>query len=355
MKTRVMIMAGGTGGHIYPALAVAEKLQAKGCQIFWMGTPKGLEATIIPKTTIPIYWISISGLRGKGFLSLFMAPFKLTIALIQAMRILLKIKPAVVLGMGGFVTGPGGLVSRLFRIPLVIHEQNAIAGLTNRWLSKIATRVLEAFPQSFLNIKATLTGNPVRQNITNILPPEKRISEPGALRILIIGGSLGAVILNEMLPAAVAKIDIHKRPKLWHQTGIKNIEHAKFQYQQAHIDAELAPFIENMNEAYEWADLVICRAGALTISELMNVGMASILIPYPHAVDDHQTHNARYLVNHQAAIMIPQAQLSPSIMADLICDLADHREQVVAMANRARACAKPMAADQVADICLELA
>ncbi len=349
-----MIMAGGTGGHIYPALAVAELLQKKGCEVFWMGTPNGMESTIIPKYGIAMHCVSISGLRGKGITSLAMAPIKLVIALSQAGLIILKKKPDVVLGMGGFVTGPGGLMSWFLRKPLVIHEQNAIAGMTNRLLSKIANRVLEAFPRSFgKNVSCQLTGNPIRGNVLNVSEPGIRLkSHSGNLRILVIGGSLGAVAINQVLPKALKRIDEAVRPEVWHQVGKKNIEQAEHDYGELAVSAKVVPFIENMGEAYEWADIVLCRAGALTIAEIMSVGIASILVPYPYAVDDHQSKNASFLLEKKAAILLPQDQLDEVKLADNFMYFENNRQELLEMAESAKSCGIKNSAEQVADICM---
>lgn len=356
--TTVLVMAGGTGGHVFPALAVAEQMRAQGIAVHWLGTRAGLEARLIPEAGIAIDFISIKGLRGKGMLDWLLAPLRLLIAVSQALQVCLRLKPNVVLGMGGFVTGPGGLASWLLRKPLVIHEQNAIPGMTNRWLAKLARRVLEAFPHSFQQQrKVHHTGNPVRASILNIDRPEQRYAgRSGPLRILIIGGSLGAQALNECVPQALARLDPKTRPQVWHQSGRNKLVSTQQAYAAQQVDARLAEFIDDMDTAYAWADLLICRAGAMTISEISNVGIASILVPYPHAVDDHQTANARYLSQAGAAVLIQQIDLSPQRLADELNKLNEGgRTLLLDMANKALALARPHATDDVIRQCLEVA
>lgn len=362
MVKRVVIMAGGTGGHVFPGLAVAQELRARGIEIVWMGTRNGLEADVVPKSGIDIEWVTVSGLRGKRITSWLSAPFKLTSAVIQAMQILLRRKPIAVLGMGGFVTGPGGMAAWLLRKPLIIHEQNAVAGMTNRMLAPLATRVLEAFPGTFAaKFNAEFTGNPVRGDISALASPEQRLQgRSGALRLLVIGGSLGAQVLNEMVPAAIAQFSNDQRPDIWHQTGKRNLESAKGHYKTANVTARVEPFITDMAAAYSWADLVLCRAGALTVAELAAAGLPSILVPYLHAVDDHQTRNAAYLTNAHAAVLIPQLQLSVDKLVQTLRDFCStpsqwDRDKLLSMAKTARHLAKPDATSKVADYCLEAA
>lgn len=353
----VMIMAGGTGGHVFPALAVANELRDRGIEVVWMGTRHGLEAKLVPEQGFDIEWISIAGLRGKKIGRLLSAPFMLMLAAWQSMRVIMRQKPRLVLGMGGFVSGPGGFVARLMGKPLCIHEQNAYAGLTNRILSRIASRVMEAFPGSFpKRSDVILTGNPVRQEIASLDEPEVRMQgRSGALRLLVLGGSLGARALNEVVPQAMALLPTEQRPVVKHQVGVRNYESAHSYYQECGMEAELLPFIDDMSEAYAWADLVLCRAGALTISELTAAGIAALLVPYPYAVDDHQTLNARFLVNAGAAVLIPQSELSPQRLVELLKGFIDGRNLLLDYAKAARALARPDATRDVVDICLHAA
>lgn len=347
----VLIMAGGTGGHVFPALAVADELRLRGIPVVWLGTKAGIESRLVPQAGYPIEWMSITGLRGKSTLTLLLAPVRLLIACWQALTVLLNRKPCAVLGMGGFASGPGGLMAWLIRKPLVVHEQNAIPGLTNKVLARLATVVLQAFPAVFKN--ATTTGNPVRQSICELSKPEDRLEQrQGNLRLLVIGGSLGAVKLNEVIPQALAKIDVDKRPQVIHQTGLKNIEAAKAIYSDAGVDAKVEAFIDDMPSVYEWADLVICRAGAMTVFELAAAGVASILVPYPYAVDDHQTQNAVYLEHAGAAIVKQQDELSADWVADVIGDFSVNRKKLIDMAVAARTLAIPGSAKTIADACL---
>ena len=351
----VLIMAGGTGGHVFPALAVADELRLRGVPVVWLGTKAGIESRLVPQAGYPIEWMSVTGLRGKSAMALFLAPVRLTMACWQALVVLLKRKPCAVLGMGGFASGPGGLMAWFLRKPLLVHEQNAIPGLTNKVLAKLATVVLQAFPNVFN--KGRTTGNPVRQSICDIAAPESRLAQrpdnnSESLRLLIIGGSLGAVKLNEIIPQALAEIKIDQRPQVIHQTGLKNIESAKAHYMNAGVDATVEAFIDDMPAAYEWADLVICRSGAMTVFELAAAGIASILVPYPHAVDDHQTHNAYYLEAAGAAIIRQQDELTVDWLVDVINDFSANRKKLLDMAVSARQLAIPGSAKTIADACL---
>ncbi|MDH5230347.1 MAG: undecaprenyldiphospho-muramoylpentapeptide beta-N-acetylglucosaminyltransferase [Gammaproteobacteria bacterium] len=355
MSARVLVMAGGTGGHVFPALAVADELRSRGFEVSWLGTRNGLEADVVPKAGFEIDWISISGLRGKGLLGWLKAPLRIFIALMQARRIQRLRKPQAVLGMGGFVTGPGGLMAWMLRIPLLVHEQNAIPGLTNRLLSRFANVVMEAFPGSFTRKDVKDTGNPLRSGITHTqLPNERFAKREGAINLLVIGGSLGAVALNKCVPQALRSMPESLRPQVWHQTGTKHIEQTQLFYQEADVKGRVVAFIDDMAEAYAWADLVICRAGALTISELAAVGVASILVPYPFAVDDHQTVNARYLVDSGAALLLPQNKLDEQALGEIIRRLANDRERLLEMANAARSLGRPQATQMVANLCQEV-
>lgn len=351
-------MAGGTGGHVFPALAIADYLRQRNVPLFWLGTRLGIEARVVPEKGYQLATIHISGLRGKGLLRWIQAPVVLLIALAQSMLILMHIKPAVVLGMGGFVSGPGGIAACLMRIPLCIHEQNAIAGLTNRILAPMARRVMQAFPDTFPVVRnAHTTGNPVRTEIEGILPPAQRIRIDGILplRILVLGGSQGARRLNRVVPETLSRLPRDMYFEIRHQTGEKYSSETMAFYQALNLKVQLEPFINNIAEAYAWADLVICRSGALTIAELSAAGVASILVPFPFAVDDHQTANARYLVDHGAAVLLPEKDLSEENLGRLIRNFYRSRQRLLDMAQNARAQARPQAASKVAELCLETA
>jgi len=351
------VMAGGTGGHVFPALAVAELLREQGMEVFWIGTRRGLETRLVPAHGFPLEWIGIEGLRGKGPRQLLAAPAKLAVALRQAAGILRRRRPDLVLGMGGFASGPGGLMARLLGVPLVIQEQNRIPGLTNRWLSRIAARVFEAFPGSFpAGCGAITSGNPVRPEILALPTPRERLAaRSGPGRLLVIGGSLGAKVLNETVAGAIAALPPEQRPQVRHQAGERTLETARRAYIEAGVEAQVIPFIEEMAEAYAWADLVVCRAGALTVSELTAAGVGSILVPYPHAVDDHQTGNARYLADVGAALLMPQTELSPASLGAVLAGLFSDRSRLIAMAQAARGRAEPDAAARIARACWEVA
>jgi len=345
-------MAGGTGGHVFPALTVAEYLRDRGWRVVWLGTRLGLEATLVPQRGFDIEWLRFSGVRGKGLVRLALLPLDLLVAFAQSVRVLLRHRPDVVLGMGGYVTFPGGMMAALLGRPLAIHEQNSIAGLANRVLSKVADRVLEAFPGSLRS--ATCIGNPVRREIAALAAPADRFqARAGALRILIVGGSQGAQALNECVPRALALLPADRRPRVTHQAGAKHIDALRRNYAEAGVDAELVAFIDDMAAKYAGADLVICRAGAMTVSELSAAGVGSVLVPFPQAVDDHQATNARFLSGADAAILMPQRELAPDRLAELLRGLT--REACLAMAERARALAKPDAAASLAAACMELA
>jgi UDP-N-acetylglucosamine--N-acetylmuramyl-(pentapeptide) pyrophosphoryl-undecaprenol N-acetylglucosamine transferase len=342
-KKRILIMAGGTGGHIFPALAIANELKQRGMIVHWLGSKNGMESRIVPQNNIEISYLNISGLRGKNIFTLLLAPFKISIAIIQALKILYKFKPNAVIGMGGFVTGPGGLATWLMQIPLFIHEQNSIAGLTNKLLAPLATKVMTGFANTFPN--SIYTGNPLRVSILNVTA--KKFSKHKSLNILILGGSLGAQILNKTIPLALKYIkhDVN----IWHQTGNKQLNITKNNYSILQ-NIKITAFIDDMAEAYNWADLIICRAGALTISEITQIGIASILIPYPYAVDDHQTKNATFLAKHKAAILLAQTELTPEKLANIVNDL--NHNDLQNMAIIAKSYAKPNATKQIVDLCL---
>ena len=353
MNKTLMIMAGGTGGHVYPAMAVADNLKAQGWNIVWLCTEGGMENRLIENKDYQKAMITMRGVRGKGLMGWLLLPIKLSIALTQSYKAIAKYQPNLVLGMGGFAAFPGGLMASLLRKPLVIHEQNSVAGLTNKTLAYFASKVLAAFPAAF-GSKATLVGNPVRVDITQILSPEARLAErTGPLRLLVVGGSLGAQALNEVLPKALAEIAVENRPLVVHQAGEKHIAALQGNYQVANVQAEAKAFIDDMAAMYSWADIVICRAGALTVAEVSAAGVASVLVPFPHAVDDHQTSNAHYLSDAGAAILIPQVEFTVAKVAALLRNLT--REQCLSMAIKARALGKPQASADVADICKELA
>lgn len=350
MAIKIMILAGGTGGHVFPGLAVAEHLLTQGHQVFWMGTQGRLEARVVPKAGIIMDWLSVSGIRGKGWLVKLFAPFMLVKACWQARRILSQRKPDVVLGMGGFVAGPGGLMAKLLGIPLVIHEQNSVPGMTNRIIAHFATQSLEAFQGSFdSSIRAQCVGNPLRKAI-NGRKVGLDLRKP--VCILIIGGSLGAKVLNDIVPKTIA--DLLPEPVIWHQTGRAMEVAVHDSYEALHINARVEVFIDNMAEAYQWADLVICRSGAITVSELVAMGLPSILVPYPYAVDDHQTKNARYLSDSGAAILMSQDKFTVDHLAEILKKLLQNRAEINAMGQAASALARPDAAARVAAICLQV-
>ncbi len=355
----IMILAGGTGGHVYPAIAVAQQLRDWGHEVVWMGTRKGLEARIVPASGIPIAWLSVSGLRGKGVFTWLLAPAQLAIAIGQALSIVWRFKPRAVLGMGGFVAGPGALVSLVLGKPLIIHEQNALAGLTNRLLAPFASRVLTGFPSAFGREDTVFIGNPVRREIAAIPPPEERLANRrGCLRLLVLGGSLGAKRLNDVLPEALARIPLSQRPEVWHQAGRDLIDAAIYGYQAAGVEARIEAFIENMAAAYAWCDLVICRAGALTIAELAAAGAGAILVPYPHAVDDHQSVNARFLTETGAALTIRNEEFDASGLARVLEPFLSgdvNRVRLQEMARAARRKGRLDAVEQAARSCLEVA
>ena len=345
-------MAGGTGGHVFPGLAVADEMRGRGWNVVWMGARSGIEARLVPAHGYPVEWIRAAALRGKGLVAKLLLPFNLLIGFWQSARAIFRIRPDVVLGMGGYVAFPGGMMASLFARPFAVHEQNAIAGLTNRVLAGVADKSLAAFPGALKN--AEWTGNPVRAEIAAIAQPAERYaSRSGRLRLLVVGGSLGAQALNDAVPKALALISEEARPAVLHQSGEKNLDVLNSNYRSSGVRGELVAFIEDMARCYAEADLVICRAGAMTIAELSAGGMASVLVPFPHAVDDHQSANARFLSEQGAAILVPQEKLTPKGLADLIRSL--DRKTLLVMAEKARVLGKPEAARVVADRCVELA
>lgn len=351
MRT-ILIMAGGTGGHIFPALAVADQLRDKGWKVVWLGSKAGMESQLVPQYGFEIEWVRFSGLRGKGLLRLVLLPLNLLIAFCQSARAIFRVRPDVVLGMGGYISFPGGIMAALLARPLVLHEQNSIAGLANKVLARVADRILVAFPNALKN--SEWTGNPVRRDIAQLPAPEWRFrNRAGNLKVLVVGGSLGAQALNETVPRALALIPQSQRPEVTHQAGEKHLAMLESGYREAGVSATTLAFIRDMASAYAMADVVICRAGALTISELAAAGIASVLVPFPSAVDDHQTFNARYLADQSAAVLLPQAELTPRKLADLL--LGFTRTKLLDMANRARALGRPDAARIVAERCMAVA
>lgn len=353
----ILIMAGGTGGHVYPALAVARALQASSREIVWLGTHRGLEARIIPEAGIDMEWISVKGLRRKGVLALIIAPLQLGWALLQALAVIIRHRPAAVLGMGGFVSGPGGVAAWLTRRPLLIHEQNAAAGMTNRLLARLARVVLQAFPDSFnADVIAETVGNPVREDIAALpLPADRYSSRQGRMRLLVLGGSQGALALNQAVPAGLALLDPELRPIVRHQCGERTLQAAEEAYINHDVDVELLPFIEDIATVYAWADLVICRAGALTVAELCAAGVPALFVPYPAAVDDHQTANARPMTAAGAAAIIQESELTPELLADLLRDWLQSRSTLLEKANKARALARSDSLSRITELCLEQA
>jgi UDP-N-acetylglucosamine--N-acetylmuramyl-(pentapeptide) pyrophosphoryl-undecaprenol N-acetylglucosamine transferase len=350
MSHTILIMAGGTGGHIFPGLAVAEQLRAAGWEVVWMGARGGMEERLVPRYGYRAAWIRARAARGKGIVQKLLLPANLLYSFWESARHIRRLKPSVVLGLGGYVAFPGGMMASLLDRPLALHEQNAIPGLANRVLARFCDRVMVAFPGALPG--AEWTGNPVRAEIAAIAPPEERLQgRDGPLRLLVVGGSLGAQALNDALPKALALLDA--KFLVVHQSGEKHLEALQGNYRAAGVEGELVAFIEDMACRYAEADLVICRAGALTIAELSAGGMASILVPFPHAVDDHQTANARFLADRGAAIFLPQKELSPEKLAALLRML--DRPKLLEMAKKARALGKPEAARMVARRCMELA
>ncbi len=351
MTKTLMVMAGGTGGHIMPGLAVAEHLRERGWRIAWMGNPDGMEAKLTAGRGYEMAWVNFTALRGKGLLRKLLLPLNLLRGFSQAWAQLGRIRPDVVLGMGGYISFPGGMMASLRGVPLLLHEQNSVAGLANRVLAGVADRVLTGFPGALK--KGQWVGNPVRPEIAALPAPTLRYEQrEGPLRILVVGGSLGAQALNEVLPKALARLGEDERPVVVHQAGEKHLATLEALYEAAGVKANCVAFIKDMAGGYDWADLVICRAGALTVAELAAAGVASLLVPFPHAVDDHQTSNARFLSAAGAAILLPQDQLTPERVAE-IRNLS--RRQLAQMAEKARELARPEATAVVAQACAELA
>jgi UDP-N-acetylglucosamine--N-acetylmuramyl-(pentapeptide) pyrophosphoryl-undecaprenol N-acetylglucosamine transferase len=355
--SRVLIMAGGTGGHVFPGLAVARRLLERRVQVVWLGTRRGLEAHAVPASglAIDMEWLNIQGVRRKGWLRWWLFPLTLLYAMAQAFRVLRRRKPDAVLSMGGFVAGPGGLMASLLGIPLLIHEQNAIPGMTNKWLAPLADQVLSGFPNAFgRHVVARPVGNPVRDEIAALPPPEERLAaRRGRLRLLVVGGSQGARIFNDVVPDAVHELSADLRPEIWHQCGRGNAEAVQRAY--GDVPARVTEFIDDMAQAYAWADVVLCRAGAMTIAEIAASGSAAILVPYLYAVDDHQTANARFLSERNAAVLVPTAEFNNARLRELLTGFAGNRELLLKMAQAARQLAVIDAAETVAALCLERA
>jgi UDP-N-acetylglucosamine--N-acetylmuramyl-(pentapeptide) pyrophosphoryl-undecaprenol N-acetylglucosamine transferase len=348
----IAIMAGGTGGHVFPALAVARWLADAGYRVIWIGSRKGIEAELVPNSGFEIEWLSFSGLRGKGLLAALLLPAKLLVAFFQALMILRRIKPKMVAGFGGYISFPAGMMAVLLGCPLLLHEQNAIAGLSNKMLAKMADRVLTAFPDTLPG--SQYSGNPVRKEIARMAEPAERYAgRSGPLRLLVVGGSLGAQVLNQVVPRALALLPAAQRPQVTHQSGAKNIAALRAEYQAAGVVADTVPFIDNMAQALASADLVICRAGAMTVAEVACAGVAALFVPFPHAVDDHQTANARFLSNAGAALLMQQTELSAQSLAAALRALS--RDRCLELAVKARTLAKPEATGVVASACVALA
>ena len=351
MSRSILIMAGGTGGHIFPALAVADRLREQGWQVTWLGAPDSMEAELVPKQGYEMALVRFSGLRGKGWLRKLLLPLNLLIALWQSAVAIFLHRPDVVLGMGGYITFPGGMMAAFLRRPLVIHEQNSVAGLSNKVLARVASRVMSGFPDVLP--KAIWCGNPVRSSIAALPEPQPRYAaRSGKLNVLVVGGSLGAQAINQAVPQALALMSEEVRPNVVHQTGRQHHAAVVQLYQQAGVKADIRAFIDDMAESYAAADLVICRSGALTVAELAAAGVASLLIPYPSAVDDHQTHNARFLSERGAAVLLPQTALTAEKLAQWLGE--QRREKLLVMAQQARGLARADAAAAVAALCTEI-
>lgn len=349
-----MILAGGTGGHIFPGLAVARVLRARQVPVLWLGSVGGMETRLVPANDFPIEVIAVRGLRGKDWLTKFAAPFWLLRSLWQALAVLRRQRPRAVISFGGFAAGPGGLAAWLLRRPLIVHEQNRAPGMTNRLLAHLAKRVLCGFPETFRAVETETIGNPVRAEIAAIPPPAQRfLGRSGQVRLLVLGGSLGAYTLNVVLPQVLAQLPRELRPVVRHQCGERHIQKSQRVYKASQVDASIEPFIVDMAQAYAWADFVICRAGALTLAELCAAGVGALLVPFTQAVDDHQTRNAEYLVERGAAQLVPEGEQFRERLLAAITPLLSNAELRLAMAQAARAIAIPNAAERVADIVIE--
>ena len=350
----VLIMAGGTGGHIFPGLAVAECLRAQGVPVVWLGALGGMETRVVPAQQIELHTVAVGGLRGKGWRTRLRAPLMLLRALAASLAVMRTVRPRSVLSMGGYVAGPGGVAAWLLRRPLLVHEQNRVAGFTNRRLARLARRVLTGFADALP--RGEWVGNPVRAAIAALPAPAQRLAgRHGAPRLLVLGGSLGARALNLALPQALALLPAYARPEVRHQCGSRGVEEARAAYAQAGVAAEVVPFIDDMAASYGWADLAVCRAGALTVAELTAAGLGAVLVPFPHAVDDHQTRNAEALLAVGAAELMQERDLQPAALAQRLQTLLGDRDRQLAMAAAARTLAKPDAAQVIAHACMEVA
>ena len=356
----VLIMAGGTGGHVFPALAVANALRDRGVAVVWLGVPGSMESRLVPANGFPIEWVRVAGIRGKGAKAWLLAPWRILKAVVQAAGVLRRVRPRSVLGAGGYVSGPGGIAAWLLRVPLLIHEQNAVAGLTNRWLARIAGQVLEAFPGSFAaNVHARAIGNPVRADIAALPEPQTRFAGRegsdgcgGRSRLLVFGGSQGALRLNTVVPQALARVAPEIRPQVRHQTGERGLEAARAAYAEAQVEADVMPFIDDMAAAYGWADFAVCRAGAMTVAELQAAGLGAVFVPLASASDDHQTRNAQVMVKSGAARIIAERDLTPDSLAEVIRELVADRARLLKMAEAARGSRIVDAAARLADLCI---
>lgn len=344
-----MIVAGGTGGHIFPGIAVADFLAQQGWQVVWLGTSDRMEADVVPRHGIAIRYINVKGVRGNGLLRLLKAPFMVAKAIMQARKVMKQERPNVLLGMGGYVTGPAGVAAKLSGIPLLIHEQNAVAGMSNKLLAQIADQVMAAFPSAFSGKAASIVGNPVRESVCRIAT--KEVTD--TVNLLVVGGSLGAQVFNDNLPEAFAELAQAAAINVQHQTGKGHVHEVTQRYKKLSVSADVSEFIHNMDEAYQWADIVICRAGALTVSEIAAAGKMAVFIPFPHAVDDHQTANANYLVKQDAAVILQQKDFSKETINNLLRPYLSDKSKIATMAARAKHAGKDDATKQVANYCIQ--
>lgn len=351
MTKCALIMAGGTGGHIFPGLAVAEALRERGWRVHWLGAPASMEAQLVPPRGFAFEAVEFGGVRGKGLLTLALLPLRLLRAFWQSLAVVRRVKPDVVVGLGGYITFPGGMMAVLAGKPLVLHEQNSVAGLANKVLAGVADRVFTAFPKAMP--KGIWVGNPLRVAFTQQAAPAARFAgRSGPLKLLVVGGSLGARALNEVVPQALARLPADARPQVTHQSGAKQIDELRANYAAAGVDATLTPFIEDTASAFAEADVIVCRAGASTVTEIAAVGAAAVYVPFPAAVDDHQTTNARFIVDAGGGWLLPQAELTAEGLAALLAGL--DRAQLLARAERAKQLEKTTATREVVGACEEL-